>query len=55
MKQINSSYLTVGLIKLEANMQSQHDPHEANNFYCVFSPNEANAGICWTCSISVMD
>ena len=42
MKKINSSDLTVGLIKLEANKRSQHDPHEANNFYCGFSPNEAN-------------
>ena len=52
-KQINPRNVTVGLIKLEANKQSQHDPHEANNFYCVFSPNKANGGIYWTFSIIV--
>ena len=51
--QINPRNVTVGLIKLEANKQSQHDPHEANNFYCVFSPNKANGGIYWTFSIIV--
>ena len=52
MKQIDSSDLTVGLIKLEASKQSQHDPHKANNFYCGFSPNVANGEIYWTFNIS---
>ena len=51
MKQINCSDLTVDLIKYDANKQSQHDPHKANNFYCVFLPNEANGKIFWTLNI----
>ena len=42
MKQINSSDLIIGMIKFDAKYHSQHDPHEANNFYCAFSPKEAN-------------
>ena len=52
MKQINSSDLTVGLIKLEANKHSQHDHHEATNFDCELSPNRANRKIYWTLNIS---
>ena len=52
MKQINSSNLPVGLMKLEANKRSQHEPHEANKFYSGFSPNEANGEIYWTFNIS---
>ena len=53
MKQITSSELIVGWIKLEANNQSQHGPHqEANNFYCVFSSKKPNKEIYWTFYIS---
>ena len=52
MKQINSSGLTDGLIKLKSKKQSQHDIHEANNFYCWFSPNEVNGEKYWTFNTS---
>ena len=55
MKQINASDLTDGLFKWKANKQSQRDHHEANNFYCVFSPNKANGEIYWTFDISEID
>ena len=51
MKQIISSNLTFRF-KLEANKRSQYDPHEANNFYCGFLPNEANEEIYLTFNIS---
>ena len=45
MKQIDTSDLTVGLIKLEAHKRSQHGPKEANNVYCGFSLNKASGEI----------
>ena len=53
MKQINSSHLIVGLIKLEDNKQNQHDPQEANIFFCGFLPKKADVEIYWTFNISV--
>ena len=48
--------MTVGLIELEANKHSQHEPQaEANNFYHGFLNNKANAEIYWTFNISVCD
>ena len=54
MKQINSGDSTIGLINLEASKRSQHDPHETNNFYGGFLPNEANGEIYLTFNISVL-
>ena len=38
MKQINSRDLTVDLFKLEANKQSQHEPHESKKITVGFCP-----------------
>ena len=38
---------------LISNKWSQHDPHEANHFYCGFLLNEADGEIDWTFNISV--